>query len=190
MTEPPQQRILITGPTKSGKSEWAEQLAQQSTQAVVYVATSQISPEDAEWQARIAAHQQRRPAGWQTLEVPVDLAAALAQAATADCWLVDSLGTWVANQLVLSEAAWQQEITQLLATIAQFPGRLILVAEETGWGVVPAYPLGRTFRDRLGALTRQVGAIADVTYLVTAGFAIDLSQVGTPINCAVESPLT
>ncbi|MEM1310483.1 MAG: bifunctional adenosylcobinamide kinase/adenosylcobinamide-phosphate guanylyltransferase, partial [Cyanobacteria bacterium P01_H01_bin.153] len=136
------------------------------------------------------AHQQRRSPHWQTLEVPVDLAAALTQAASTDCWLVDSLGTWVANQLELSEVAWQQEVAGLLAAIAQFPGSLILVAEETGWGVVPAYPMGRTFRDRLGSLTRQVGAIADVTYLVAAGFAINLSQTGIAVSGAAEPSLS
>ena len=54
-----------------------------------------------------------------------------------------------------------------------------LVAEETGWGVVPSYPTGRLFRDRLGTLTRQIGAIAHATYLVTAGYALNLTDLGT-----------
>jgi adenosylcobinamide kinase/adenosylcobinamide-phosphate guanylyltransferase len=174
--------ILVTGPTKSGKSEWAEQLAAQQGQSVVYVATSRLDPDDAEWQARVAAHRARRSSAWQTLEVPSALPSVLAQTTTADCWLVDSLGTWVANGLAESTATWDAEVESLLAAIATFPGTLILVAEETGWGVVPAYPLGRTFRDRLGHLTRQVAAIADRTYLVVAGFAIDLRQVGTPVS--------
>ncbi|RZM76580.1 bifunctional adenosylcobinamide kinase/adenosylcobinamide-phosphate guanylyltransferase [Leptolyngbya iicbica] len=174
-------RILVTGPTKSGKSEWAEQLAAQQSQAVVYVATSRLHPDDAEWQARVAAHRQRRAPTWQTLEVPTALPTVLKQATTAECWLVDALGTWVANRLEQSEEHWNAEVEALLAAIAPFPGTLILVAEETGWGVVPAYPLGCTFRDRLGSLTRQVAAIVDVTYLVVAGFAIDLRQMGTLI---------
>ena len=44
------------------------------------------------------------------------------------------------------------------------------------------YPLGRTFRDRLGHLTRQISAIADTVYLVTAGYALNLSQLGTPLK--------
>ena len=174
--------ILVTGPTKSGKSEWAEQLAAQQSQSVVYVATSRLNPDDAEWQARVKAHRHRRSSTWQTLEVPAALPLVLAQTTTADCWLVDSLGTWVANGLAQSAAAWDAEVEALLAAIATFPGTLIMVAEETGWGVVPAYPLGRTFRDRLGHLTRQVAAIADMTYLVVAGFAVDLRQLGTPVS--------
>ena len=174
-------RILVSGPTKSGKSEWAEQLALQSARPVIYVATARPNADDAEWQARITAHRQRRSAQWQTLEVPVDLTLTLNRANSTECWLVDSVGTWVANCLEASHDDWQHQVETLLQAIANFRGTLILVAEETGWGVVPAYPLGRTFRDRLGKLTRQIGAVADVTYLVVAGFAVDLSQVGSPV---------
>ena len=179
--------ILVTGPTKSGKSEWAEQLASQPSERVIYIATAVNSILDPEWQARIDQHRRRRPDAWQTLEVPVDLPQVLAQALPSDCWLVDSLGTWLTNCLEQPDEVWETTSLGLLRAITQFPGTLILVAEETGWGVVPAYPLGRTFRDRLGVLTRQVGAMADVTYLVVAGFAIDLSVVGIPVTTPREN---
>lgn len=179
--------ILVTGPTKSGKSEWAEQLADQSGAPVVYVATSLNRGDDAEWQARIAAHQQRRPETWRLIEESQALATVLRHAPADECWLVDALGTWLANCLDQSDAEWQATSEALLAAIAAFPGTLILVAEETGWGIVPAYPAGRLFRDRLGTLTRQVGAIVDTTYLVVAGFAVELSTVGIPIQTSEDS---
>jgi adenosylcobinamide kinase/adenosylcobinamide-phosphate guanylyltransferase len=179
--------ILVVGPTKSGKSEWAEQLADQLQQAVVYVATSLNRGNDAEWQARIAVHRQRRPQAWRLIEEPQALATSLHEAQADECWLVDSLGTWLTNHLERSDTEWQTTSEALLATIAVFPGTLILVAEETGWGVVPAYPSGRLFRDRLGTLARQIGAIADTTYLVVAGFAVELSAVGIPIQASDDS---
>ena len=175
------ERILVTGPARSGKSEWAEALALQSQGQVVYVATSQRSSEDLEWQARIEAHCQRRPEEWRTLEVPVALGKALQTAQSGECWLVDSLGTWLANCLEQPDRVWEHTVAELVAAISPFPGTLIFVAEETGWGVVPAYPLGRTFRDRLGHLTRRMGTIVDVTYLVVAGYAINLQTVGVPV---------
>jgi adenosylcobinamide kinase / adenosylcobinamide-phosphate guanylyltransferase len=66
--------------------------------------------------------------------------------------------------------------------LQQASSQVIVVAEETGWGVVPAYPMGRQFRDRLGSLTRKIGAIAHPVYLVTAGYALDLTQIGIPID--------
>ncbi|MBD2120640.1 bifunctional adenosylcobinamide kinase/adenosylcobinamide-phosphate guanylyltransferase [Trichocoleus sp. FACHB-262] len=179
---------LVTGPARSGKSEWAEALAIQSGRAVVYVATAQTNPNDPEWQARIERHRDRRPETWQTVQEPVELVTVIQQAQPEQCLLVDSLGTWLANLLEQDETAWEQTQQALLHSLQQTQGQIILVAEETGWGVVPAYPIGRTFRDRLGTLVRYIGAITGATYLVTGGYVLNLTQLGTPLSKAlVES---
>jgi len=174
--------ILVTGPARSGKSEWAEDLAATSQKSVVYVATAQVDETDDEWRSRIELHRQRRPSHWKTLEVPQDLAEAIAQAKPTDCLLVDSLGTWLANSLEQSDAEWTVAEQKLLAVLQVAEAEVILVAEETGWGVVPAYPVGRLFRDRLGRLTRRIGAIATSVYLVTGGYVLNLSQLGVPLK--------
>ncbi|NWF57973.1 MAG: bifunctional adenosylcobinamide kinase/adenosylcobinamide-phosphate guanylyltransferase [Fischerella sp.] len=173
--------ILVTGPARSGKSEWAEALAVQSQKAVIYVATATCNDADHEWQQRIQKHQQRRPQNWVTLEVPVELSATLAEAKPNTCILIDSLGTWVANLLSQEEAIWEKTVQELLETVELVAADMIFVAEETGWGVVPAYPIGRTFRDRLGALVRQLSAISALVYLVTGGHVLNLSLLGSPL---------
>ncbi|MEM8807807.1 MAG: bifunctional adenosylcobinamide kinase/adenosylcobinamide-phosphate guanylyltransferase [Cyanobacteria bacterium P01_G01_bin.38] len=173
---------LITGPARSGKSEWAEHLAHQSKQAVVYVATSRADPDDAEWQARLDKHRARRPDYWCVLEVPVELVQVLRGATPDQCLLIDSLGTWLANLIDLDDAVWQQYQDQFIEAVRTAVCDVILVGEETGWGIVPAYPIGRTFRDRLGGLIRQVGAISTSVYLVTGGYALDLKQLGVAIS--------
>ncbi len=181
--------ILVTGPARSGKSEWAERLATQTDLPVVYVATAQVDPSDPEWQQRIEAHRQRRSQQWQTVEAPTNLAKTL-QIQTSEsrpqCLLIDSLGTWLANHLEQADAEWHHTQQNLLQTVQQIRQqshhRLLFVAEETGWSVVPAYPLGRLFRDRMGTLTRRLGAIADAVYLVAGGYALDLTQLGQPID--------
>ena len=96
--------ILVTGPARSGKSEWAESLAINSGKKVVYIATSQINASDLDWQARIERHKNRRPSDWITLEIPVQLSEALINYSSEDyCILVDSLGTWLANILAQDE---------------------------------------------------------------------------------------
>jgi adenosylcobinamide kinase/adenosylcobinamide-phosphate guanylyltransferase len=182
--------ILVTGPSRSGKSEWAEHLAeaiaQQKTLAVVYVATSQEDANDLEWQARLEKHRDRRPSNWQTLAVPSELSLAITQNLASNCLLIDSLGTWVANLLSQDENQWQLTQQELLENLQNSSQNIILVAEETGWGVVPAYPIGRKFRDRLGNLTREIGAIADKVYLVTGGYVLDLTQLGNPLPSTPE----
>jgi adenosylcobinamide kinase / adenosylcobinamide-phosphate guanylyltransferase len=173
--------ILITGPSRSGKSEWAETLATQSGKAVVYVATATINPSDAEWDKRIQKHQNRRPQNWATLEVPMDLSDTLANAKPNNCLLIDSLGTWVANLIHQEDEIWEKTVQDLLETVDLVAADMIFVGEETGWGVVPAYPIGRTFRDRLGSLVRKLGAISHAVYLVTGGHVLNLSVLGSPL---------
>jgi adenosylcobinamide kinase / adenosylcobinamide-phosphate guanylyltransferase len=182
MTIPQRQIILVTGAARCGKSEWAETLAIDSGKAVTYIATATIDPDDREWQARISRHQQRRPAHWLTVAAIADLATTIDRAQPAECLLIDSLGTWVANLLDRSDAQWQDLTQELLAKLATSQAMVILVAEETGWGVVPAYPSGRLFRDRLGMLTRQIGSIANPVYLVAGGHVLNLSQLGHPLG--------
>jgi adenosylcobinamide kinase/adenosylcobinamide-phosphate guanylyltransferase len=172
--------ILITGPARCGKSEWAEHLAQQHQQ-VFYLATALVSAEDVEWTERIRQHRQRRPKNWETWEIPVDLPKKISDAQAPGCLLIDSLGTWVANLLEENDLTWQQTQKELLQSLLKSPLDIILVAEETGWGVVPAYPLGRKFRDRLGTLVREVAQIASTVYLVTAGHVLNLTELGTPL---------
>ncbi|BDA66767.1 adenosylcobinamide kinase/adenosylcobinamide-phosphate guanylyltransferase [Calothrix sp. PCC 7716] len=173
--------ILITGPARSGKSEWAEKLASNSNN-VVYIATANRDTNDVEWLSRIQRHIIRRPQNWSTLEVPILLSQALANVKPQTCILVDSLGTWVANLLEQEELEWNNTVQDFLNTLELVASDIIFVAEETGWGVVPAYPIGRTFRDRLGSLVRRLSKISDTVYLVTGGYALNLTTLGTPIE--------
>ena len=175
------QTILVTGPARSGKSGWAESLAARSPHPVTYIATARPLPDDAEWTQRIQQHRDRRPPHWLTREVPEALTASLDTAQANQCLLIDSLGTWVANGIEQPEEDWQTEAQALTAAIARCAALVILVAEETGWGVVPAYALGRRFRDRLGQLSQTIGSQADAVYLVTAGHALPLHQLGIPL---------
>ncbi|MFP5269394.1 bifunctional adenosylcobinamide kinase/adenosylcobinamide-phosphate guanylyltransferase [Coleofasciculus sp.] len=177
------QLILVTGPARSGKSEWAEQLAQQTDKQVVYVATAQVDPNDLEWVARIEKHQQRRPTEWTLMWTPIELAQTILEWDQQNyCLLIDSLGTWVANCLEQEDSSWQYRKDTLLSLVSQTSATIILVAEETGWGVVPAYPMGRTFRDRLGQVVRQLGIMANPVYLVTGGHLLNLSTLGSPLS--------
>ncbi len=172
--------ILVTGPSRSGKSDWAETLAMQTGKRVIYVATAKTDPDDVEWLSRIERHQRRRPKSWMTLVVPVELAATIrGYCDISCCLLVDSLGTWVTNFLDQDSTIWERTLQDLLDSLEKTAGTVIFVAEEAGWGVVPAYPIGRVFRDRLGDLVRKIGMIANPTYLVTGGHVLNLSALGS-----------
>lgn len=174
--------VLVTGPARSGKSEWAENLALKSNYSVIYLATALANPDDIDWTQRITKHRHRRPQHWLTWEVPqLQLIDAIANSPTSHrCLLADSLGTWVANLLDKDDSQWEQIVENLLSTLQQVTDKeVIFVAEETGWGVVPSYSSGRTFRDRLGNLVRRIGFVSECVYLVTGGYALNLTTLGS-----------
>ncbi len=172
---------LVSGPAASGKSRWAEHLAHSSGQAVVVLATGPDLPEDASWQQRLQRHRQRRPASWRTLEVGAELSSALLTLGAEELALVDSLGTWVAAHLDSDTAHWQITVTSLLETLQFSRAPVVLVSEETGWGVVPMTAAGGRFRDRLGELQQRLTPHCAAAWLVLQGRAINLAQLGTPV---------
>ena len=181
--------ILITGASSSGKSEFAEALAQQLDRSITYIATATMDENDREWQAKIIKHQQRRPKTWKTVMANTNLPAYLDRADPTECLLIDSLGTWIANYLELEPAQWQKTRDRFLSSLTTTAAMTILVGEETGWGVVPAYAMGRLFRDRLGYLSSKIGNIADTTYLVAGGHVLNLSLLGEPLSkYGIRSP--
>ena len=172
--------ILVTGPTRSGKSRWAESLVADQA-AVIYMATGPSRPEDQQWQQRLQRHRQRRASHWSTVECANDFCEALARVPGPATLLVDSLGGIVANQLESSNEAWDEHQEQLIKALMRHQGIVVIVIEETGWGVVPSTAIGGLFRDRLGSLAQVLEALASQSWLVVQGRALNLSQLGKPV---------
>lgn len=187
--------ILILGGARSGKSSYAESLAAQvaGERPVVYVATA--TADDDEMRERIARHRATRPSSWTTLETPTDPAAALAETAEArrvGVVLVDCLTLLVSNVLlggshtgfdpdhfdaVAAEERVHAAIGDLLAAYRFGSFTLMLVSNEVGLGVVPAYPLGRVYRDVLGRVNARVAAEADAVLFMLAGLPIEVKAL-------------
>lgn len=166
---------LILGGVRSGKSAYAEAQARTSRLAVHVIATAGVG--DAEMTARIAAHRARRPADWVTHEVETALAQALELAAAPDrCLLVDCLGLWVSNLLHAGDAAFAVERAALLDRLPALPGRVLLVSNEVGWGLVPTNALARRFADELGWLNQALAQRCGRVVLLAAGLPLVLKD--------------
>lgn len=161
-------RSLILGGARSGKSALAERLAAYHD-AVLYIATAAAG--DNEMSERILHHRARRPAHWGLVETPLLLAATLQREAHAGrCLLVDCLTLWLSNLLCAGdEAQWLQQRRELVATLPQLPGEIILVSNEVGQGIVPLGELSRRFVDEAGRLHQDVAAHCERVVFTVAG---------------------
>jgi adenosyl cobinamide kinase/adenosyl cobinamide phosphate guanylyltransferase len=158
---------LVLGGARSGKSAYAEGLLAASSDPV-YVATGQAF--DDEMRVRIAAHRDRRPAHWRTVEAPIRLAEALSVEAAV---LVDCLTLWVTN-LLLGDVDIGAHVAALEAALRTRAHPTVLVSNETGLGIVPGDALSRRFRDEQGVLNQRIAALAGTVVFVAAGLPLVL----------------
>ncbi len=166
--------IFVLGGARSGKSAFAQKLASELGNCVLFVATG--SAGDEEMRHRIELHQKSRPKNWRTLEAATGVGEAIAQhIADVDVVLLDCLTFMVSN--LMETAADPEDIEALDEAIAKELGEilqqkkahLIIVSNEVGMGLVPVYPAGRAFRDLLGRANQLVACRADRVYLLVAG---------------------
>lgn len=187
--------ILITGGARSGKSAFAEQYAKHSGTHGIYIATCQSY--DDEMKERIGKHRlDRNVSGfqWETMEEPYEVSDILfhlsekfareaKEGEKPPIVLLDCLTLWLTNWMLridhesLGDSRLEEENKKLLEAIAKFPYLLLIVTNEVGDGIVPAYPLGRVFRDEAGRLNQRVAAISERVFLVTAGIPIELKAL-------------
>ncbi|MFC5062301.1 bifunctional adenosylcobinamide kinase/adenosylcobinamide-phosphate guanylyltransferase [Actinomycetospora atypica] len=181
---PGQLSLLVLGGTRSGKSAHAEALLPH--EGALYVATARPVEEsaDPEWAARIAAHRDRRPPSWETVEDVDGTVTPAVVAGRPEPVLVDDLATWVTG--LLDDAGWARDAASvasaragLVDAVARRTAPLVLVSAEVGLGVVPSSSAGRRFRDELGLLNQELAAVCDEVRLLVAGIALPL-KVAAP----------
>lgn len=169
---------LIVGGQRSGKSRQAESLAlrwQAGGGRVAVIATALAA--DEEMRARIEHHRASRPAGFETIEAPLRLSAALQQADAAGTLLiVDCLTLWLVNWLMPMDgrpdlANWELERAALLALLPRLASRVVFVSNEVGWGVSPLGREARHYVDELGRLNQDVARRCGRLTLMVAGQA-------------------
>ena len=167
---------LILGGARSGKSSYAQSLAEESGKTVAFIATAQAL--DEEMSARIQKHRAERSANWETLEIPVGIASHAqirSDVVILDCvtLLVSNLlMQFVKDDLVAERPfmlAVQKEIDEFLLVIREQERSWIIVSNELGLGLVPPYQMGRVYRDWLGWANQRLAREADKVIFMVAG---------------------
>jgi adenosylcobinamide kinase / adenosylcobinamide-phosphate guanylyltransferase len=167
---------FVTGGARSGKSSYAVRLAAAARSPVVVVATAEAR--DDEMRERIEAHRRERPAGWRTVEEPLDLAGALRGLADEEFAIVDCLSLWVSNLLegAVEGAAIERRAAEAAALAAGRAGGCVAVSNEVGMGIVPLGALARSYRDVIGRVNAIWAEAADEALLAVAGRVLRLER--------------
>lgn len=190
------QLVLILGGVRSGKSSFAEKLAAQLGERVLFVATAQ--PLDVEMRKRIEKHRLKRSGSWRTLEAPLQVGAALkAHLGDADVVLLDCLTVLVSNLMMGTSLHESQpdgvspedlgrrvneELEGLLSALEVTETSLVVVSNEVGMGLVPPYLSGRIYRDILGQANQILAQRADQVYWLFAGIPVELKALGSSLG--------
>lgn len=170
---------LILGGARSGKSSYAQRLAEGTGKSVTFLATAQAL--DEEMALRIQKHRAERPESWETLELPLDLAPHV-QDIQSDVVILDCITLLISNLLMqfvkddrVDESGFalavQKEVTGLLAAIRGRRQQWIIVSNEIGLGLVPPYQMGRVYRDWLGWANQRLAREADQVIFMVAGIS-------------------
>ncbi|MCC7274361.1 MAG: bifunctional adenosylcobinamide kinase/adenosylcobinamide-phosphate guanylyltransferase [Alphaproteobacteria bacterium] len=158
---------LVLGGARSGKSRYAEQQVEEAAASGLYIATATAT--DREMAARIRHHRERRGPFWTTVEEPLHLAHALeTHALPGRPILVDCLTLWLSN-LMAEGRSVEAATDRLIATLADLPVPVVLVANEVGQGIVPDNALARAFRDHAGRMNQRIAAAAERVVVMMAG---------------------
>lgn len=174
MQEPHRNRVtLVLGGVRSGKSRFALEIASRAAN-VTFVATARAC--DDEMRTKIERHRAERPPHWQTKEAPLAIAEAIGGPDDRnELVVVDCLTLFASNLMEAhgdDRAAIASSIDAVCAALRNAKRSIVLVSNEVGSGIVPAYAAGRQFRDLLGEINQQVAATADQVVLMVAGLPL------------------
>jgi len=179
---------LIIGGARSGKSQFAQDLALRTTKKVLFVATAE--PLDEEMQQRIIEHKRSRPRHWRTLEAPVNVSGRIAEGiCDAELVIIDCITLLVSNLLTrdevpigqtgfgAAEKAVEAEVSGIVDCMERSSASFVLVSNEVGLGLVPGSPLERSYRDSLGRANQALARYVDAVYLMVAGIPVDVKAL-------------
>jgi len=166
--------VFVTGGARSGKSNFAQDMAEKIEGKRLFLATAQAF--DEEMRLRIEKHREQRGDRWDTLEEPVHLGKALKPVRDSyNIIIVDCLTVWMSNLLMKYSDQGEkllEIIDDFFLSIKEIDGTLIVVSNEVGMGIVPDNKLARDYRDQLGFLNQRMARRADEVYALLSGIPV------------------
>lgn len=163
---------FITGGQRSGKSSFAQRLAEEKSESPIYLATARIWDED--FKSRVKRHQSDRADQWQTIEEEIEISK---HKLAGKVVLLDCITLWLTNifyenksdvdaSLELAKSEWDKFTTQDFT--------LLVVSNELGMGVHPENEMTRKFADLQGWMNQYIAKSANAVQLMVSGIPVKI----------------
>ncbi len=192
---------LVVGGARSGKSTFAENKAKEYGGNITYLATSVITDES--MADRVKKHRAQRPQEWKTIERYKNFSQLQNDIdfVNSDTIMIDCITTLITNFMINSgidfdnckvvevnnlESKIKEEVLNLISLCRNLNKKLIIVSNEVGLGVVPAYYMGNFFRDISGRINSSIAIEADNVYFTVSGIPMKLKSKGVNIKCSED----
>jgi len=175
--------IFVTGGSRSGKSAWAQQRAEEIPGPRLYIATCPVI--DSEMEERVRRHREaRRGKGWETIEETVDLAGVILRSGEGKTVLVDCLTLWINNLMyererngeTLDEEDVVAYCRDVVGACRKITGTVFFVTNEVGMGIIPDNATARRFRDMAGRCNQEMAKAADRGTLLVSGIPLKIKD--------------
>lgn len=177
-TEFKQGCMLVLGGARSGKSSFALDVCNNIEGKRYFIATAQAF--DDEMEDRIKRHQEERGDEWNTIEETLEIYKKIKEVDDkSSIMLVDCLTLWLSNLYMKYESGTDivyEKIDELVEGLSSIKGRVVLVSNEVGMGIVPENKLARLYRDAAGIMNRKIAEKADKVVITFSGMPMVLKE--------------
>lgn len=163
---------FITGGQRSGKSEYAEDLALKLSDSPVYLATSKVW--DEEFNKRIQIHKNRRTTAWINMEEAVKISTIKVSSKVI---LLDCITLWLTN--IMDEHEYDMDVSLKFAMaewdkFIALNNEVIVVSNEIGLGVIPMEKSTRQFVDLQGKMNQYIAQKAQKATFMVSGIPMQV----------------
>ena len=162
----------ITGGERSGKSSYAQKLAESLTSNPIYLATSRIWDDD--FKKRVDRHISDRDNRWTTVEEEKWLSNVITEKQTV---VIDCVTLWLTNFFVDTKYDIEEALDFAKSEIdklKRIDAHIIIISNEIGMGLHANSESGRKFTQLQGWTNQYIAQHADKAIFMVSGLPLTL----------------
>ena len=163
---------FITGGARSGKSSFAQKLAEENSDNPIYLATARVWDKD--FSDRIKRHKADRGDNWQTIEEEKSIDKLSIDGKTV---MLDCITLWLTNIYHDNEYDIEKSLTEAKQIWNKFITKnieLFVVSNELGMSIHPENEIARKFTDLQGWMNQYIASSSNQAYLMISGIPMKI----------------